>query len=174
VLQCVAVCCSVLQCVAVCYRQCVAWHKKWTPLFEYGQNMYDNFHWNATPPKSTKSRSSDSSVSRSTNSNSNFDLICIGTEEFEFLDLVDCVYNYIYSLYILSIYSQKRIYCRYIIWAYTELFWKCARLFPEYIGFFLRYIRTCFIRAAAHTHASSRCVAVFVWWTNVLDSSQDM
>jgi len=44
---------------------------------------------NATFPKSTNSRNSYFSVSRSTNSNRNFGLILICTEEFEFLDMVD-------------------------------------------------------------------------------------
>jgi len=44
----------------------------------------------ATHPKPSKSRNSDVLVSRSTNSNQNFGLISICTEEFEFLDLVDC------------------------------------------------------------------------------------
>jgi len=44
---------------------------------------------NATLPKSTKSRNSDSSVSCSTNSNRDFELLCTCTEEFEFLDFVD-------------------------------------------------------------------------------------
>jgi len=43
---------------------------------------------NASPPKPTKSRNSDSSVSRGTNSNWDLDFIWICTEEFEFLDLV--------------------------------------------------------------------------------------
>jgi len=43
----------------------------------------------ATPPTSTKSRNSDFSVSRGTNSQWDFGLIWIFTEEFEFLDLVD-------------------------------------------------------------------------------------
>jgi len=42
---------------------------------------------NAAPPKSTKSKNSDSLVSRGTNSN--FDLIWICTKEFEFLHLLD-------------------------------------------------------------------------------------
>ena len=41
------------------------------------------------PPKSTKLRKSDSSVSRGTNSNWDVDLIWICTTEFRFLDLVD-------------------------------------------------------------------------------------
>jgi len=44
---------------------------------------------NTTHPKSMKSRNSDSPVTRSTNSNRDFDFIPIRTEEFEFLDLVD-------------------------------------------------------------------------------------
>ena len=44
---------------------------------------------NATSLKPTKSRSSDSSVSRGTNSNWDFVLIWICIEEFVFLDLVD-------------------------------------------------------------------------------------
>jgi len=45
----------------------------------------------ATPPKSTKSRNSDISVLRSTNSNRDLGLISesICTEEFEYLDLAD-------------------------------------------------------------------------------------
>jgi len=43
---------------------------------------------NATPPRSTKSRSSDSSVSGGTNSNWDFGLIWICPEESEFLDFV--------------------------------------------------------------------------------------
>jgi len=44
---------------------------------------------NATPPKSTRSRNSDSSKSRGTNSNRDCGLIWICTEEFESLDVVD-------------------------------------------------------------------------------------
>jgi len=44
---------------------------------------------NATSPKSTKSRNSDSSVSHRTNSNWDFVVIWIRTDKFEFLDLVD-------------------------------------------------------------------------------------
>jgi len=43
----------------------------------------------ATPPESTKSRYSDFSVSRGTNSNWDFVLTWLCTEEFEFLDCVD-------------------------------------------------------------------------------------
>ena len=43
----------------------------------------------AAPQKSTKSRISEFSVSRDTNSNCDFILIWSNTEEFEFLDLVD-------------------------------------------------------------------------------------
>ena len=49
---------------------------------------YDTFHWIATPPQSTKSRTSNFSVSHGTNSNRDFGLMWISTEEFEFLDLV--------------------------------------------------------------------------------------
>jgi len=44
---------------------------------------------NATSPKPTKSRNPDFLVSRGSNSNSDFDLTWMCTEEFEFLDLVD-------------------------------------------------------------------------------------
>jgi len=44
---------------------------------------------NATPPKSTKSKNWDSTVSRRTNSHWDFDLVWICTEEFESLYLVD-------------------------------------------------------------------------------------
>ena len=43
----------------------------------------------ATPPKSTKSKNWDSSVSRGTNSNWDYGVTWICTEEFEFFDLVD-------------------------------------------------------------------------------------
>jgi len=44
---------------------------------------------NVTSPKCTKSRNSDSSVSRGTNSNCDFFVIWLCSEEFESLDLVD-------------------------------------------------------------------------------------
>jgi len=43
---------------------------------------------NATHPRSTKSRDSDFSVSRGTNSNSNFGLFRMFTEKFQCLDFV--------------------------------------------------------------------------------------
>jgi len=52
-------------------------------------DVYDSLHWNCYTPNSTKSRNSDFSVSRDTNSNRDFGLISICTKEIGFLDLVD-------------------------------------------------------------------------------------
>jgi len=76
---------------------------------------------NATSPKSTRSRNSNSSVSCATNSNSDFGSIWICTEEFEFPDFEDFggvalsvealhVYIYIYIIYIYIIHIYIYIY----------------------------------------------------------------
>jgi len=51
--------------------------------------QYDSFHWKCYILQSTRSINSDCSVSRGTNSNGDFGLIWICTEEWEFLDLVN-------------------------------------------------------------------------------------
>jgi len=51
--------------------------------------IYDIFHWNATPPKTTESKNSDSLVSHGTDSNWKFGQIWICTEESELVHLVD-------------------------------------------------------------------------------------
>jgi len=71
VLQCVAVCCSgcsVLQCASVC--QCVAECCSAYRVAKTHTTSYDTFPLEMLhSPKSAKSRNSDSSVSRGTNSN---------------------------------------------------------------------------------------------------------
>jgi len=64
-------------------------HTSVWPLNIFSIHMYDSFHWKWDIPKSTKSRNSDSSVFRGTNSKWDFYLIWNFTEEFEILDLMD-------------------------------------------------------------------------------------
>jgi len=69
----------------------------------------------ATPPKSTNSRNNNFSVSRGTNSNWDFGLIWISTDESEFLDLVDSGgVAFRVETVILNTYSRRREYHQFI------------------------------------------------------------
>ena len=77
--------CEVLSYVTVIFHMSMSFVKSKSRLsFSIHMTVSTQF---APPPKSAKSRNSDFSVSRG--SNSNFGLIRICTEEFESLDLVD-------------------------------------------------------------------------------------
>ena len=68
------------------YSQCLHQIELWADFGEY-LCMTDSTE-NATPPKSTRSKAPDSSVSRGTNSHWDFGLIWMCTKRFEFLDSV--------------------------------------------------------------------------------------
>jgi len=76
---------------------------------------------NAARPKSTKSRNSDSPVSRGTNPNREFGLMWICTEEFQLLNLVDCRGVAFFSGICLRALTMRNVTCRALtMWNYRS------------------------------------------------------